>query len=116
MAGNPIVPKSNAAVPALFESLGIARVSTRDEFTISYRDGLIEAHVKRATGESITAAKSVRGAFTELSSFDPSSMSRDDRNDLIRRKYKGGRGSTQHDLAKTFGISQAMVSKIVRED
>lgn len=116
MASNPVVPKNTAAVPALFESLGIAKVSTRDEFTITYRDGLIEAHVKRPSGQSITATKSVRGEFRQMTTFDPSSMTREDRNDLIRSQYKGGRGATQHDLAKTFGISQAMVSKIVREE
>lgn len=116
MAGNPVVPKNPAAVPALLASLGIPQVSTRDEFTVTYRDGLIEAQVKRPSGQTITATKSVRGNFNTMSSFEPDSMSRDDRNALIRRQYKGGRGATQHDLAKKFGISQAMVSKIVRED
>jgi DNA-directed RNA polymerase specialized sigma subunit len=116
MAGNPIVPKNPAAVPALLASMGISPVTTRDEITVSYRDGLIEAQVKRPSGQTITATKSVRGNFNSMSSFEPDSMSLENRNALIRRLYKGGRGATQHELAKKFGISQAMVSKIVRED
>jgi len=99
-------------VPALFERLGIERVTPKDKFTITYDDGLIRAVVKRKGGKTETTTKHVTGnGFQEMSVFDPDEMSKKDRNALIRKKYKSG--EAQASLAETFGLSQAMISRIV---
>jgi hypothetical protein len=110
--GKEIVPVSTNPGPALFEQLGISRVKKSDQFTISYRDGFLEANVKRKSGKTETAVKHVRGdGFTQLTTFDPEGMDKNERNDLIKNKY--AKGHTQSDLAKLFGLSQAMISRIV---
>ena len=46
-----------------------------------------------------------------MSVFDPGEMTKHDRNALIRKKHKSG--EAQASLAETFGLSQAMISRIV---
>lgn len=106
------VPRQRHPVPELFERMGIDKVSPKDKFSITYQDGLIRAVVKRRSGKTEAATKHVKGnGFQELSIFDPSEMSKRDRNSLIRTKYKSG--ESQASLAETFGLSQAMISRIV---
>lgn len=106
--------KPKHPVPALFEHLGIHKVNSTDSFSLTYRDGILEAHVKREDGKTETSVKSVKGnGFSQMTTFDPSRMNKSDRNDLIRVKYK--KGETQTSLEKTFGLSQAMISRIVNE-
>ena len=106
------VVKQRHPVPALFERMGIEKVSPKDKFSITYQDGLLRAVVKRSDGKTETATKHVKGnGFQEMSIFDPDEMSKHDRNSLIRKKYKSG--ESQASLAETFGLSQAMISRIV---
>lgn len=106
------IEKPKHPVPALFEHLGIHGVKSSDSFSISYRDGLLEANVKRASGTTETAVKTVKGnGFRQMTQFDPEQMSKSDRNDLIRARY--AKGERQTSLEKTFGLSQAMISRIV---
>lgn len=111
--GNEVIEKKNVhAVPALFEHLGIKNVKSSDRFTISYKDGLLEANVKRKSGQTETVVKYVKGSgFNQITTFDPELLSKVDRNDLIKMLYS--KGETQKDLEKKFGLSQAMISKIV---
>ena len=97
-------------VPALLENLGIQKVTPKDKFTISYQEGLLKVVVKRSTGKTETATKYIKGGFHQMSHFDPNEMSKHDRNELINRKYKSG--ESQASLAQTFGLSQAMISRI----
>ena len=114
--GKDLVPSTTTpSIPVLFEALGLGKVSPSDQFKVEYRDNLLKATVKRKSGETITATKHVSGAgFQQMTSFDPSQMSRDDRNQLIRMMH--GKGHTQSELAATFGLSQSMVSRITDDD
>jgi len=104
--------KPKHPVPALFEHLGLGSVKTKDEFSVVYKNGILEANVKRASGQVQTATRHVKsGGFRAMTEFDPLQMSKDERDALI--KYKHSKGEKQVALAKTFGLSQARVSKIV---
>lgn len=106
--------KPKHPVPALFEHLGLGSVKTKDEFTVVYKNGILEANVKRTSGLVQTATRHVKGGgFRTMTEFDPLLMPKDERDMLI--KYKHSKGETQVALAKTFGLSQARVSKIVNE-
>ena len=101
-------------ITEVFEYLGIHGVKPRDEFKLTYRDQMLEASVKRPSGKCETIRKHVRkGAFKEMRTFDPTRMSKDERNELIRKMH--GQGYSQSQLANMFGISQPMVSRIVRD-
>jgi hypothetical protein len=100
-------------VPAVFEHLGLKNIKPSDELTLVFRNGLLEASVKHKSGLTETATKHIgSGGFHEMTSFDPHLMSKNERDDLIRSKH--AKGERQSALAKTFGLSQAMISKIVR--
>ena len=104
--------KRKSAVPLLFEQLGIQGVRTTDRFTVTYANGLLEASVKHQDGRTQMAIRSVgnRG-FRQMAEFDPQSMSKIERDDLIRTLYK--KGERQTALEKKFGLSQSMISNIV---
>jgi len=102
-------------VPAVFEHLGLGNVSPSDELTLVIRNKILEATVRRKDGVTQTAILHIgSGGFKSMTEFDARKMSKDDRNSLIRKKYNNG--ESQSSLAKMFGISQAMISKIVRFD
>ena len=104
--------QSSHPVPAVFSHLGIEGVNSGDRFSLTYRDGILEAHVKRKSGKVETAMKFVKGGgFSQMSSFEPEQMSRDDRNTLIKKLY--AKGEKQKELEKKFGLTQAMISRIV---
>lgn len=103
-------------VPALFERFGMPAVKTTDEFSLNYKDGLMQVVVKRSSGKVETNTQTVnnRGGFSQMTNFDPSSMSLDQRNSLIKKLYKGGRGDSQSNIGKIFGLTQAQISRIVK--
>lgn len=106
--------KSKHPLPATFERLGLRNVKPSDELTLVLRNGILEASVKRKSGLTQTATMHVgSGGFKAMTEFDPKIMPKDERDALIRAKYS--KGERQSALAKTFGMSQAMISKIVRE-
>ncbi len=108
------VPKAKPQLPALLESLGFGKVTTKDEIKISYRDGVLKASVKQPNGVTQTANRSVGSGFSSGTEFNPAEMkSKDDRNNEIRRRYRAG--ATQDDLAQQFGLSQAMINRIVND-
>lgn len=105
-------PKKQHPVPALLGSMGIDTIKISDEFSITYKNGILKANVQRKNGRSETVIKSVKGnGFSQMTTFDPNEMSTQQRNDLIRTLY--GQGYTQKELSELFGLSQAMVSVIV---
>lgn len=107
------VPKISS-VPDALSAIGITgRVSTKDAFSIEYSDGLLVATVRKGNGVIQTSRRSVDGSFQESTSFDPESVSKEDRNTLIRR-LAGGR-MTQSEIARRTGVSQATVSNVLRK-
>jgi len=101
-------------LPQLFRDLGLGGVSTKDTFTIKYSDGTLKVAVKRKDGVSQTVQRNVSAGFRAMTEFDPTEMaSKDERNAEIRKRYK--RGATQQELAELFGLSQAMISRIISE-
>lgn len=100
-------------VPAVFNFLGIERVTSNDDFTLSYHNGMLEASVKRMNGKTEHVVKHVKdGGFNQITTFEPEKMTRDERNKIIRSRY--AKGESQSDLAKKFGLSQARISGIVK--
>ncbi len=99
-------------VPAVFSHLGIERVTSKDSFTLSYQDGMLEAHVKRESGKTEHVIKYVKGSgFTQVTTFDPDQMSKEERDAIIKTRY--AKGDSQAVLAKKFGLTQARISGIV---
>ena len=108
---NDITKNTNHPVPAVFSHLGIEKVCPKDRFSLTYHDGILEANVKRQSGKTETAIKHVKGGFEQMTTFDPEQMNREDRNNLIKQRY--AKGEKQKQLEKTFGLTQAMISRIV---
>lgn len=105
-------PRRPASIPALFDELGIGRVSTNDKFTVSYQGGMLKATVKHADGVAKTVVREVGTGFRAMTEFDPAEMrSKEDRNRQIRKLVN--KGATQQEVAEEFGLSQSMVNKII---
>lgn len=99
-------------IPSLFDHIGISKVTPSDSFSLTYSDGFLEASVKRQSGKTETAIMHVNGnGFIQMTSFDPKKMNKSDRNEVIKGLYENG--EKQKKLEKKFGLSQAMISKIV---
>lgn len=107
----------NHPVPALLNHMGISTVKTSDEFTITYKNGILEASVKRKSGkvETITQVVGNQG-FNQTTNFNPENMSKAERNDLIMKLYKNGKGESQSSLGKKFGLTQPHVGRIVNKN
>ena len=100
-------------VPAVFNFLGIDRVTSKDSFTLSYQDGMLEASVKRKNGKTEHVVKHVKGGgFNQVTTFEPEKMTKDERNEIIRSRY--AKGESQSDIAKKFGLSQSRIAGIVK--
>jgi|GEM_PF-1663492 len=114
-SSNNLPAKSQPKIPQLFRDLGLGGVSTKDTFNIKYSDGTLKVSVKRKDGVSQTVQRNVSSGFRAMSEFNPAEMeSKDVRNAEIRKRYK--RGNTQQELAEIFGLSQAMISRIIADD
>lgn len=101
-------------VPALLHHLGMPEVNRNDEFSITYKDGMLEASVKRQTGKVETITQTVGGkGFNQMTNFNPDEMDIEQRNELIKKLYKNGKGDSQPALAKKFGLSQPQISRII---
>ncbi len=103
------------AIPKLFEQLGLAPVKTNDSFSINYSENLFSAHVKRtATGVIETVRCHRKGdGFAQFTKFDPTSMSKDDRNDVILKLR--AEHMSQQAIGDLLGVSQALVSGVCRK-
>ncbi|MFA5171725.1 MAG: hypothetical protein WC426_09165 [Sulfuriferula sp.] len=106
---------NNHPVPALFSHLGMPTVKPSDEFTITYKNGMLEASVKRSTGKVETVTRTVGSqGFSQMTNFDPDEMNSSERNELIKKLHKNGKGEAQSSLGKKFGLTQPQISRIVR--
>jgi len=104
----------NHPVPALLDSLGMSLVNQNDQFSITYKDGMLEASVKRKTGKVETITQTVgRGGFSQMTNFNPDEMDIEQRNKLIKKLYKNGQGESQPAIAKKFGLRQPQISRII---
>lgn len=102
------------SIPDALSSIGIrGRVSTKDSFSVEYSDGLLVATVRKRDGVVQTARRSVDGSFQETTTFDPDSVSKEQRNGLIKRLADGR--MTQSEIARRTGVSQATVSNVLRK-
>ncbi len=98
-------------IPAVFAMLGIGGVKTSDQFSLTYKSGILEACVKQATGHTIVVRRYVKGnGFGQLEPFDPGAMTKEERNAAIKAMYLNTH--TQAELAELFNLSQAMISRI----
>ena len=104
--------RSGKHVPALFESLGIESVSTKDTFSLEYAAGLLTATIRRQGGGVEVVRRSVKGGFSEITRFDPDGMSKQERNNLIHTLSAGR--MTQSEIARRVGVSQATVNNVLR--
>jgi len=113
--GNDNLPQANnSPIPALLNQLGVSPITTDDELSIEYRKGMLNVQVKRQDGKTETVRRTVsNGGFTQMAQFNPDQMSKVERDELIRELYKNG--EKQPSLAKKFGKSQALISKIVNQ-
>lgn len=100
-------------LPVLFEALGISNITPQDQFSIEYARGFLTATVKRDTGAVEVVRKHFSGGFTQSTSFDPDSMSRDDRNEVIHTLRDDG--LSQSEISRRIGFSQATVSNVLRK-
>lgn len=106
------LPEKQHAIPALFEQIGINGVESSDKFFINYSNGIMDVQIKRKTGQTETITATVKGnGFRQIAHFDPEQMGLEERNSLIKSMYT--RGERQSTLAKRFGLTQAMVSRII---
>lgn len=109
------VSRNQPKIPALFRDLGLGSVSTKDKFTISYEAGTLKASVKRSDGVAHTVIRNVHSGFRAMTEFDPDTMrNKAERNKYIRQAVAGG--ARQKQVAEQFGLSQAMVNRIVNAD
>lgn len=103
--------ESLSAIPAVFDLFDMEKVSKKDEFFIKYKDGILEATVKREFGKVESVRRHIKGGFNEAVVFEPEKMDKNERNKLIRKLHANG--DTQKELERKFGITQGMVSRIV---
>lgn len=98
----------------VFNGLGFGVVSPDDQFDMKYRDGFLRVSVKRADGMAAVATRHVSGkGFLQMSRFDPTELSKKERNKQIRALSAT---LTQVELGQMFGLSQAMIARILKED
>ncbi len=109
-----IVNTKIPSLPDALSAMGIAgRLSTKDSFAIEYSEGLLVATVRKRSGAVQTTRRSVDGSFQETTTFDPDSISKKQRNALIKRLAAGR--MTQSEIARRIGVSQATVSNVLRK-
>ncbi len=112
MSERDLEHKGVPPIPAIFALLGIDRVKISDQFSLTYKSGILEAQVKYSSGQTVIARKYVKGnSFQQMTPFDPAEMTKDERNIAIKALYANTH--TQAELATLFNLSQAMISRIV---
>ena len=112
--GNELTTKQKSSIPALFDSVGIENISTKDEFTIKYADEFLTMTVKRDDGKVETVRKHVKNpGFSEMTTFDPDRMTHAQRDTVIRRLSDDG--LKQNEVAQLTGFSQSTVSNVLRK-
>lgn len=96
----------------MFNELGIREVSPEDEFHLSYKKQFLQVRVKRESGDTVVATRHVTGkGFRQITQFNPGDLSKAERNMQIHAMYDSG--YTQAELSNIFGLSQAMISRVL---
>ena len=109
-----LIPAQSAkAIPAVFEFLGVGKVSTKDRFSIEYAAGFVTATIDRRGGSTEVVRKHIKGGFTEVTSYDPELMDRKQRDEVIHQLRDDG--FTQSQIARRIGFTQATVSNVLRK-
>lgn len=103
---NEIVPKARPLPDDLFSMLAIN--PSRDRAKLSISAGVITANVQKPDGKVFSARFRAHGALTQLTKFDPSKISIDERKKLEKEMH--GDGLSQAEIADMLGVSQATVS------
>ena len=109
---NEITP-SKHPIPALFAKLGIENVKPSDKFGIDYAEGFLTATINREGGRVEVVRKHLNGGFTEITSYDPNSMDKDQRNKVIAKL--SGDGFSQSEIARRIGVTQSTISNVLRK-
>lgn len=116
--GRQIAPANDGqpALPTLFRKLGLGKVTLGDSFTMEYKPKTktLNVTVKRPGGVTQRVSRHVEGGFNVASEYDANAMDKSERNRIIRRL--AARGQTQQELAQQFGLSQAMINRIVNDN
>lgn len=113
---NEIKKIGSQAIPKLFEQLGLPPVKTTDSFTINYSENFFSARVERSdTGVIETVRCHRKGdGFAQFTKFDPSAMSKDERNEIILKLR--AEHMSQQAIGDLLGVSQALVSGVCRKN
>jgi hypothetical protein len=88
----------------------------QDSYIIKGGAGVAVAHVKKPTGEVFSVHVRANGAFRQMTHFDPSQLSVEERRHLEYDLYK--KGHTQSDIADLVGVKQPTVAhdlKLIRQ-
>ena len=109
-----IVPvKQKHPIPALFDQLGLDKVTHTDKFSIEYAEGFLTATINRDGGNVEVVRKRLGGGFTEVTSYDPNTMDKQARNEVIAKLRTDG--FSQSEIARRIGFTQATVSNVLRK-
>lgn len=113
---NEIKKIGSQAIPKLFDQLGLAPVKTTDSFSINYSENFFSARVERSDTGVIETVRCHRkgNGFAQFTKFDPASMSKDDRNDVILKLR--AEHMSQQAIGDLLGVSQALVSGVCRKN
>ena len=81
----------------------------KDRYIIKGGAGVAVAHVKKPSGEVFSVHVRANGAFRQMTHFDPSQLTVDERRRLELDLYE--KGHTQSDIADLVGASRKRVNQ-----
>lgn len=101
-------PKStDVAVPSTL-SIPLDIDPVNDSYVIKGGAGVAVAHVKKPSGEVFSVHVRANGALRQMTQFDPSKVTVDERRALEMDLY--AKGHTQSDIADLVGVKQPTVA------
>jgi DNA-binding NarL/FixJ family response regulator len=109
---NTIVSKPKHPIPEMFTYLGVDKITPKDKFSIDYAEGFLTATINRNSGSVEVIRRHITGGFTEATSFDPSTMDKSARDEVIIKLRNDG--FSQSEIARRIGFTQATVSNVLR--
>ena len=83
----------------------------KDSYIIKGGAGVAVAHVKKPSGEVFSVHVRANGAFRQMTHFDPSQLTVDERRRLELDLYE--KGHTQSDIADLVGASRKRVNQTI---
>lgn len=109
-------PKSTDLVAQVPLAIPLNIDPENDSYTIKGGAGVAIAHVKKPTGEVFSVHIRANGAFRQMTHFDPSQLTVDQRRQLELELHQ--KGHTQSDIADLVGVKQPTVAhdlKLLRQ-